>query len=156
MQKHKRIRIIVGIVIGLLPWSGVSAADEPGPWLCTPTEEITCVETGECDTDAFESLNLPPFIKIDLVAKQMSGADEGITEAAGVERVERVDGRVILQGVQHGRGWSMVIVEESGNMTLSVSGEDDAWVAFGDCEPLASWMKGGVPAGASTTEPPGE
>jgi hypothetical protein len=156
MQKHKRILIIVGIVIGLVPWALAPAADELGPWLCAPTEEITCVETGQCDTHAFESLNLPPFIKIDLVAKQMSGAEEGIAEAAAVERVERVGGRVILQGVQDGRGWSMVIVEESGNMTLSVSGEDDAWVAFGDCQPLASWMKGGVPAGASTTKTPGE
>ena len=156
MYKHQKILIIVGIVIGLVPWALAPAADEPGPWLCTPTEEIACEETGKCDTNAFESLNLPPFIKIDLVAKQMSGADEGVEEAAPIERMERVDGRLILQGVQHGRGWSVVIVEESGNMTLSVSGDDYAWVAFGDCQPLASWMKGSAAAGASTTAPPAE
>ena len=86
----------------------------------------------------------------------MSGTEEGIAEAAAVERVERVEGRLILQGVQDGRGWSVVIVEESGNMTLSVSGEDHAWVAFGDCELLATWVQGGVSAGASTTETPTE
>ena len=156
MHTHKRVLIIVGIVIGLVPWARVSAADEPGPWLCAPTEEIACEESGKCDTNAFESLNLPPFIKIDLVSKQMSGTEEGRAEAAAVERVERVEGRLILQGVQDGRGWSVVIVEESGNMTLSVSGEDNAWVAFGDCEPLANWVKGGVSAGSSTTETPTE
>ena len=153
---RKKLLVMIGIVVGVFPWSLVPAADEPGPWLCAPTQEIECEEAGKCDTNAFESLNLPPFIKIDLVTKQMSGAEEGVEEAAAIERVERVDGRLILQGVQDGRGWSVVIVEETGHMTLSVAGDDTAWLAFGDCSPLANWVKGSAPAGASTTKPPAE
>lgn len=153
---RKKLRVMVGIVVGLFPWSLVSAADERGPWICTPNHEIECEETGKCDTNAAESLNLPPFIKIDLVAKQMSGVEEGIEEAAAIERVEHVDGRLVLQGVQDGRGWSMVIVEQSGDMTLSVAGDDTAWQAFGACTPLANWLKSGSPANSSTTETPKE
>jgi len=156
MKVHKKLLIMIGIVIGLFPWSLVPAADEPGPWLCAPTREIECEQPGKCDTNAFEYLNLPPFIKIDLVAKRASGVEEGIEEAVEIERVERVDGRLILQGVQNGRGWSIVIVEETGGMTLSVSGDDTAWLAFAACTPLTKWLKDGSPAGASTPEPPAE
>ena len=156
MTQRKKILIIVGIVMGLFPWSLVSAADEPGPWLCAPIQEIECEQTGECKTNATESLNLPPFIKIDLVAKKASGVNAGQEEVAAIQRIERVDGRLILQGAQNGRGWSTVIVEETGRMTLSVSGDDTAWLAFGVCTPLANWVKDGAPAMTSTTETPEE
>jgi hypothetical protein len=152
MKTHKRILAMLGIVVGLTSWSLVSAADEPGPWLCAPIQEIVCEQTGECKTDASESLNLPPFIKVDLVAKQASGVNEGQEETAAIQHVERVDGRLILQGSQNGRGWSTVIVEETGRMTLSVSGDDTAWLAFGVCTPLANWVKDGAPTSSSTTE----
>ena len=152
----KKPLVMIGIVIGLFPWSHVSAADEPGPWLCAPSQEIECEQTGKCDTNAFESLNLPSFIKIDLAAKQASGVNEGDEESAAIERVARSDGRLILQGTQSGRGWSIVIVEETGRMTLSVSGDDTAWLAFGACTPLANWQKSASPASLSTTEIPKE
>jgi len=141
MKIHKKLLVIIGIVLGFYSWSFVSAADESGPWLCAPTQEIACEQTGKCETNASESLNLPSFIKIDLVTKRASGVEEGQEEVADIQRVERVDGRLILQGSQNGRGWSAVIVEDTGRMTLSVSGEDTVWLAFGVCTPLANWVK---------------
>jgi len=141
MKTHQKLPILIGIIMGLLPWSLVLAAEESGPWLCAPIQEIECGQSGECKTNAAESLNLPPFIKIDLVAKQASGVSEGQEEVAAIQRVERVDGRLILQGAQNGRGWSTVIVEGTGKMTLSVSGDETAWIAFGVCTPLANWAK---------------
>lgn len=152
MKTHKKMLIVIGIIVGLFPWSLVLAADEPGPWLCAPIEEIECSQTGECKTNAAESLNLPPFIKIDLVAKRASGIEKGAEKGAAIQRVERLDGRLILQGSQNGRGWSAVIVEETGKMTLSVSGDDTAWLAFGACTPLANWLADSAPAGASPTK----
>lgn len=156
MTQRKKILIIVGIVVGLFPWSLVSASDKPGPWLCAPIQEIECEQSGDCKTNASESLNLPPFIKVDLVAKKASGVNAGQEEVAAIQRIERVDGRLILQGAQNGRGWSTVIVEETGRMTLSVSGDDTAWLAFGVCTPLANWVKDSAPASSSTTEAPQE
>jgi hypothetical protein len=156
MKTHMKMLAMIGIIVGLFPWSVVSAADETGPWLCAPIQEIECEQTGECKANASESLNLPSFIKIDLAAKQASGVEDGKEEVAAIQRVEHADGRLILQGTQNGRGWSAVIVEETGKMTLSVSGEDTAWLAFGACTPLANWVKDGASAGTSTTKTPAE
>ena len=106
--------------------------------MCVPSEELECVSHEKCRRDVIESLHLPQFIKVDFAAKEMSGTWEGQQETAVIGNSRRSDGRVILQGMQQGRGWSMVIVEETGHMTLSVAGDDVAFIVFGPCTPLAS------------------
>ena len=40
----------------------------------------------------------------------------------------------MLQGIEI-RGWSMVITEKTGKLTLTASGDDEAFVLFGACIP---------------------
>jgi hypothetical protein len=54
--------------------------------------------------------------------------------------VKRVDGKLILQGAEEGRpdvrdgfGWTVAIMEDSGQMVLSASGDLVAISAFGVC-----------------------
>jgi hypothetical protein len=54
--------------------------------------------------------------------------------------MERVEGKLILQGaedgvenVRDGLGWTAAISEESGKFILSASGEEVAFVIFGAC-----------------------
>jgi hypothetical protein len=54
--------------------------------------------------------------------------------------VKRVDGKLILQGAEEGRpdvrdgfGWTIAIMEDSGHMVLSASGDMVAISAFGAC-----------------------
>jgi len=54
--------------------------------------------------------------------------------------VKRVDGKLILQGAEEGRpdvrdgfGWTIAIMEDSGQMVLSASGDMVAISAFGAC-----------------------
>lgn len=154
MKTREKILIMIGIVMGLFPWSLESAAEEPGPWLCAPIQAVECGQTGECKTNVFEDMNLPQFIKVDL--KTLTGTWEGQKEASIIQHVQRLDGRTILQGAEQGRGWSMVIVEGTGKMTLSVAGDDTAWLAFGACTPLANWVKDGAAASPSTAKTPTE
>jgi hypothetical protein len=56
---------------------------------------------------------------------------------AAIQRLEHADGRLMLQGGQGGRGWSMVIGEETGKMSASVVDADVGFVIFGACTPLA-------------------
>ncbi len=120
-----------------------AAEEQAGPWLCVPIEEVECESTGECQSNMFESLNLPQFIKVDLAAKRVSGMEDKQEEVAAIQHIEQLDGRFILQGAQNGRGWSLVIVEETGRMTLSVSGEEVAFLAFGACTRMANWLETG-------------
>ena len=57
-----------------------------------------------------------------------------------MERVEHLDGKLILQGaddgvedVRDGMAWSMSISEDTGKMVLSASGDGFAMVVFGAC-----------------------
>jgi hypothetical protein len=50
-----------------------------------------------------------------------------------IKNSERVDGRLILQGVQNGKGWNLVIIEGTGQMTLVVSDENVGFTVFGAC-----------------------
>ena len=121
----------------------VSAAED-GPLLCVPIEEVECVHTGECKSNVYESMNIPQFIKVDLTEKSLSGTWQGGTaEVTPIQHVTRIDGRTILQGTERGRGWSMVIVAETGKMTLTVSDNEVAFLAFGACLPLATWLPEG-------------
>jgi hypothetical protein len=43
----------------------------------------------------------------------------------------------VLQGGQHGRGWSVVIMEASGRMSAAVVDSDAAFTVFGACAVLS-------------------
>lgn len=64
-------------------------------------------------------------------------------QGTAIERMERVDGKLILQGaedgvenVRDGLGWTVAISEEAGKAILTASGEQVAFVVFGACLPL--------------------
>lgn len=46
---------------------------------------------------------------------------------------EQMEGNLILQGVQNGKGWSMVITEATGKTTIAVSDNQVGFVVFGAC-----------------------
>jgi hypothetical protein len=40
---------------------------------------------------------------------------------------------MILQGIEDGRGWSIIISEDTGKMTATASQDDVGFVIFGAC-----------------------
>jgi hypothetical protein len=48
-------------------------------------------------------------------------------------RSQRLDGRLILQGGENGRGWSATINEESGQLTAAVVEDYFTFSIFGAC-----------------------
>jgi hypothetical protein len=55
------------------------------------------------------------------------------TDVSVIKNFERVDGRLILQGAENGRAWSIVIFEENGKMSATISDEEAGFVVFGAC-----------------------
>ena len=47
------------------------------------------------------------------------------------------NGQMVLQGTQNQLGWSMAIMEKSGQMVLTASGDGVGYVVFGACTPIA-------------------
>ena len=78
---------------------------------------------------------------IDFAKKEMIGVSDTEKRTA-IERMEEVDGKLILQGaeeaiegVRDGVGWTMAIMEDTGKAILTASGDNVGFVLFGACTP---------------------
>lgn len=143
MRPIKRVFVLWGIVAAVclcIASSGAGAAGLDGStrMLCVFTSAAGCDSRSGCQGTPVEDLNMPQFFKVDIEKKTMTpvGVAQEI-EAAWETRIknfERMDGKIFLQGIEV-RGWSMVICEETGKLTLTASGDDEAFVLFGACIP---------------------
>ncbi len=111
-----------------------AAFDGSEPLLCAVIEVAECdVESG-CRKGTVESMDIPQFIRIDFEKNRISGKVEaGRKKESEIKNLERVDGKLIMQGVEGGRGWSMVISENTGKMSATASEDQFGFVVFGAC-----------------------
>jgi hypothetical protein len=115
--------------------------DGSAPLTCSIQTVAECDRDNECYPVGLEMVNLPDFFHIDFGAKQIGAA--GVRRAGNttpIERVEHMAGRLLLQGGDlseenpaGGIGWSMLIDETSGQMSLSGVTLEFALVAKGAC-----------------------
>jgi hypothetical protein len=131
---------IILLILALLLISGlpshVLAGDFDGskPLLCAVTETVECTPDSECLRGEAESIDMPAFLKIDFAKKTISGTrQDGSVRTTEIKIMERVDGNLILQGVQNGKGWTMVISEATGKATITASDNQVGFVVFGAC-----------------------
>ena len=109
--------------------------------VCANQQVNECVYGERCRVVAPMRVNLPNFFNVDVAKKTITGKHDGGQDASTpVERVEHLDGKLILQGaddglpdVRDGMVWSMAIDETSGRMSLTAAGDGFALVAFGAC-----------------------
>jgi hypothetical protein len=127
----------LGILCAAPPAAGGGPFDGSKALLCSVTDTDQCEDDGAClDGDA-DDIRVPRFVRIDFSGKQVRVLDEGREEEkTAIQSVTRQNGRTILQGVEEGRGWSLLISEETGDTTLTVSDDGFALSAFGSCTAL--------------------
>jgi hypothetical protein len=136
MNKIKLISLALLCII-VTPLS-ITAADFDGskPLLCATIETFECGPGIECQQGMAQSINLPQFLKIDFKEKKISGTREsGEVLTTEIENMERSDGKLVLQGSQNNKGWSMLINEATGKMTITASDDQVGFVIFGACIP---------------------
>jgi len=123
-------------------WAG--DFDGSKPLLISVIRVVECTPEGTCREVTPASIELPQFLKIDFTNKTIrpAAADDD-TPATPIERQEVVDGKLILQGaedgydkIRDGLGWTMAISEATGQVVLTASGEQVAFVVFGVALPL--------------------
>ena len=115
--------------------------DGSKPLVCANQQVNECVSGERCKMVAPMSINLPNFFNVDVKKKVITGKhDHGLDASTPVERIEHLDGKLMLQGaddglpdVRDGMVWSMAIDEANGRMSLTASGDGFAIVAFGAC-----------------------
>ena len=141
------IWILVVLFFTVVAASTPKAGDFDGtkPLLISIIRVIECTPDGTCIEVTPASAELPQFMKIDFTNKTISAAmgDDNSPNPTTIERQEVVDGKLILQGAEDGYekmrdglGWTMAISEENGQVVLTASGEQVAFVIFGASLPM--------------------
>ena len=114
-----------------------SAADFDGSktLLCVPGEAVDCLPRGDCQQRTPDDLGLPRFITVDFKRKSLSGKTANGEVKTAIQNVREVNGKQILQGAENGRGWSIVIDEQTGDMSAAIADQQAGFVLFGSCTP---------------------
>ena len=136
---NRATRWVPALTLLLVATSSVSADDLTGSdrLLCTPMVANACEPDTGCEQTAPWALNIPLFIEMDLKGKKMSTTEaSGLNRETEIKNFLREDGLIVLQGYQKRRAFSVVIIEETGLSTFSVSSEDKGAVIFGACTPM--------------------
>ncbi len=111
--------------------------DGKAPLVCATSETFDCAAARQCVADAPEGVNIPRLIRIDFAAKKAYtkglNGPERVSEI-GVQQIH--EGRLILQGVQGGYGWSVAISQATGAMSLTIADDGVGAVVFGTCMAL--------------------
>ena len=105
--------------------------------LCTSVEATSCRDDGDCITDVPWSFNIPQFIEIDLAGKMLSttkASDE--VRQSPIQSLVRIDGAMVIQGLEQGRAYSFVINNKSGRLSAAVARDGITVTVFGACTPI--------------------
>ena len=132
------IVLVLSVCMPIAAW----AADFDGsrPILCSVTTVIECTPAVDRTVTA-ESVGMPQFIMVDAAKKKVWPAmDKEKKRTSVIKRVERLGGRLILQGADEGVdkkreavSWTATIAENTGKFILTAAGEQAAFVVFGAC-----------------------
>ena len=90
-----------------------------------------------------DTVGLPRKFFIDFEEKKVRPSkDSLIRSVSQIKRIEHIENKLILQGVEEGveniddgLAWSMAISKKSGMVVLSASGDGVAYVVFATCTP---------------------
>jgi|WetSurMetagenome_2_1015567.scaffolds.fasta_scaffold168354_2 hypothetical protein len=131
----KAIQWTILLAAALLLPGTVFAANFDGskPLICALMGNFECDPEG-CQRVTPEGINLPEFIRIDFEGKKVSTINDGVqARTTKIERFDRSDGRLYLQGQENGLAWSLVISESNGKMVLTMAGGEVGFAIFGAC-----------------------
>jgi hypothetical protein len=129
--------VLWAVGISLAPHQAAAAGKYDGsvPLLCVPLAVTECGAEGECQKGTPRSVNLPQFFRVDLKAMTIRAVEE--SRESPIKTVDRVNGNLILQGVQGQRGWTLIISEEVGQMSATIGAPAEGYIIFGSCTPLS-------------------
>jgi len=104
--------------------------------LCVPGPVSHCVVGVGCNAGLPEEENIPEFIEVDLKRKTLATTRaSGENRTTSIQHKSREAGYIYLQGVENGRSYSMVISENTGDLTFVVAADGETATMFGDCTP---------------------
>jgi hypothetical protein len=140
LKSSRYILLLFGLLIAPFPTFG-GEFDGSKP-LAGSVDKILEIYPSRINSDADpDSVGLPRNFYIDFKEKLVRPSkDSVIRRTSKIKRVEHIENKLILQGVEDGvenvddgLAWSMAISKKTGKVVLSASGDGVAYVVFGTC-----------------------
>jgi hypothetical protein len=133
-----RLLVTLAAALAVPLVAGAANFNTTKPILCATHEAVVCVKTREvnhnCVSGVAGSLGVPQFVKVDFANKTVTAtAESGSDKMSKIDNVSQANGHVVVQGIDDGHGWSLVLEENSGHMTASSIGDEEGLVVFGAC-----------------------
>lgn len=136
MHTIKIVVLFISVIL-IAPFHAVAGDfDGSKPLIGAVTEIYECVANNACEKVTIEEINFVQFFEFNFKQKKITGTranGQGLTTK--IKSQVSMDGMLILQGVENGRGWTLSITEATGKMVLTVSDDEAGFVAFGACIP---------------------
>lgn len=136
MNKPESLGLI--LLFSFVSFSATAANfDGSHPLLCTSVETYDCEPGGNCIRGLADDINAPEFIFLDFkkkVARTTQASGEVRTTKIGTPTQDNMS--LVLHGAQEGVGWSLTVAQETGDMALTIAGNEVAIVIFGACTPV--------------------
>ena len=113
-----------------------SAFDGAAPLICAATTSAVCEENADCVQGPPTAVNLPLFWRLNFAEKMVTSAhDAGHKRTSSIGTTLADGGRLVVQGIEKGFGWTMSIDQTTGTMVMS-GGREAGYVVFGGCTTL--------------------
>lgn len=134
MLAHRTLMKAVALSAPLL--MAAALPDNGEQYVCSLTKAVECDSGLNCGPPA-PQLPPPTFIHVDLDNDRITllAPAERRGETTQIRAMERDGDRLILNGIEAGRSWSMILSENDGSTTITVNFGDAAYVVFGQCIP---------------------
>jgi len=127
------LHVWIASLLCALGWSA-EAADFDGSrlLLCAPVEAKSCAPTESCSNATPGMLGAPKFLRIDFQNQVVIGPQR----TSPIRLMEKGQSELLLLGTELGFAWTIVLDQESGDLSATLSDRDGTIVLFGSCTPL--------------------
>ncbi|MGA7813334.1 hypothetical protein [Caballeronia sp.] len=122
--------VLLTILLGVVAFN-VSAADFDGskPLLCATVDAHTCDAGSTCIRSLPEDIGAPNFLSLDFAKKVIVGP----ARTSPMLTVNQTSNQIVMEGMELGYGWTLVVDSGDGSMTLMIVNSANAFVLFGNC-----------------------
>jgi hypothetical protein len=103
------------------------------PMVCSVSAVTECQPGRRCQARTAENVNLPSLFRVDTKAMKIRNLEAEKGRESPIRNVDHANGALVLQGSDADRGWTVVVHEETGKMSGTVSADGEGFVVFGQC-----------------------
>ena len=139
MHSAIRATLASSAVVASMVWVISARADDltgADQFLCAVLDVTQCLDVEGCKEALPEDLNIPQFLRIDTQAQSIrTTAASGQDRETKAQTVTRSEARIVFQGMETGRAFSLYIDEVTGLATFASVSDGRIVTVFAACTP---------------------